>query len=437
MDRMARYKVEESIEDVIKILDSAPIHRDLIRETENVQLTNRAPVAHLAIERGLKALIVEATGVTPEHEHSLNELYRQIQKCDEESAKYLVGAFEDAVKFFGYNIKAKGYGYLRSLDNYLSKVGTDKNFEALRYWAIEEPPKDNNPIPYILPSLHRELLCALSCLFHPNRNRRETVSERVERTVAHAMIDESHLYYYSINDSYSVNELQKKHSISLYRDWLDEHSTLRDALKEAVNQDFNIRDDEFTAQILRDAWKDLQESNDLAVLYYMSTLTDLPKGSQKRDSNAIPEVRWFDKDQTSGRVETPAGTHLGFIKKHPDGGWGIRPSQDGPVGITDFAKTLADAKAYLVNRLTREVTVTVNEDTRQLLIVRDEDFFPLQAWIPKDSALSDIQAGILGRKPRLKTRRANFGRDGIERKRRLCTSTRRQDRKSRRANGLD
>ena len=169
----------------IGILDSAPMHRDLIPETMIVQLTNRVPIAHLAIERGLKALIADVGG-SAEPIHSLNKLYRDLSKSDKDSADFLAEAFGDAVRFFGYNVNAKGFGHFRSLGDYLSKVGTEKAFDALRYWAIGESPKGENPIPYISPPLHRELLRAVWCLFFPDR--RETVSGRVERIVTHAML---------------------------------------------------------------------------------------------------------------------------------------------------------------------------------------------------------------------------------------------------------
>ena len=139
MDTMERYKIQKSIEDVIGILDSAPIQRDMMPETNIVQLTNRAPVAHLAIERGLKALILEAGG-TFEQEHSLNRLYRTLEEHDAKSADYLAEAFRDAVRFFRYNINDKGFGYFRSIMDYLNRVGKDQDFEALRYWAIGNPP---------------------------------------------------------------------------------------------------------------------------------------------------------------------------------------------------------------------------------------------------------------------------------------------------------
>ena len=304
MDTMDRYKIQASIEDVISILDSSPIQRDWIAETNVVQLTNRVTVAHLAIERGLKALLTEA-GSSAERTHNLHKLYRVLGGCNQKAADYLATAFEDAVSFFGYNANTKGFKQFRSLDDYLTKVGTDKAFEALRYWAIGESGRGESPISYISPLIHRELLCALGHLFVPSL--RETVSTRVEREVANAMFNRRDIHY-------SYDDASRKQSVARYRNWLfGEHATRRSALKEAVRRSFTIQDsDEFGSRILSDAYADLQQSNDPAVQYYLSTLTYLPKGSQQRTPDAIPEVEWFDDMKTNGVVVTPAGTHLGF-----------------------------------------------------------------------------------------------------------------------------
>lgn len=369
MDTMERYKIRASIKDVIAILDSAPIHRDLIPETNLVQLTNRIPIAHLAIERGLKALIVEAGG-SSENIHGLNRLYRDLKGCDQGSADYLETAFHDAVSFFGYNVKAKGFGPFRSLDDYLSKVGTEKAFELLRYWAIGETVKGESPIQYISPPVHRELLCALWCLFLSSR--RETVSARVEREIAHAMFDGRHIYY-------STDDTSKEHSVRWYINWLfREHPTRRSALEAAVHQSFVVTDgDEFVYRTLRDAYADLSQSKDPAVLYFVRTLSYLPQGSQMRNHDAVPEIEWFNQEQAGGMVKTPAGTCLGFVEKYADGAWGIEPQEEGLAQISDVTRTLADAKNYLVNRLTRQVTVTVNGEPKQLRMVTERDFFPL------------------------------------------------------------
>ena len=363
MDTMDRYKIKYSIEDAIVILDSAPIRPDLMSETNAVQLTNRAPIAHLAIERGLKALITDCA-VIPDETHSLNSLYRDLRKCDKASADYLAAAFNDAVKFFGYNVKVKGFGHFGSLHKYLSKVGTKTDFDALRYWVIEKSSK-GNPIPYISPPIHRELLCALLCLFFPSRH--ETVSDRVEREVAHAMFSGRHI-------SWDSNDTQKKRSVQWYKNWLrNSHTSSRLALKEAVDKSFAITDDEFVSQTLRDAFDDLRQSKDPAVRYYTRTLMYLPKGSQQRSPDAIPEVQWHGKGQTNGSVLTPAGTPLGFIQQYPDSAWGIEP-----LGGSAYATawSMEDAKHYLVNGLTRQVSVTVSGESKQLRIVTGTRLLP-------------------------------------------------------------
>ena len=384
MDIMDKYKIQESIKDVITILDSAPTHWDMVPETNAVQLTNRAPIAHLAIERGLKALIVKAGGTTG-NIHGLKELYVILTEFDSGSAEYLATAFDDAVTFFGYNVHVKGFKQFRSLGDYLSKVGTKKAFNALRYWAIGESVKGQNPIQYISPPIHRELLCALWCLFLPTR--RDKVSDRVEREVAHAMVKGRQLSY---SDNYPG---EKRDSVRWYMDWLREHPTRCGALREAVAHNFAIKeDDELVGQTLADAYNDLALSKDPAVQYYIKTLTYLPKGSQKGNPDAIPEVKWSNKDQTDGSIVTPADTNLGFVERYADGSWGIIPTEEGLVRVTGVALSLADAKNYLVNRLTRQVTVTIGEQSKQLRILSDRDFFSqaVQSVVWDDSAgLSD------------------------------------------------
>ena len=375
MDRMDRYKIQESIKDVIGILDCTPVQIDLIQEKNIIQVTNRAPIAHLAIERGLKALIFDR-GTTPDETHSLNKLFRELGKWDVASADYLAKAFDDAVTFFGYNVNVKGLRHLQSLDKYLSNVGTKKHFNALRYWVIGKSSK-GNPIPYVFSPIHRELLCALWCLFLPNR--RETVSDRVEREVAHAMSHGRHI-------SYDANDTQKKQSVQWYKNWLfNTHTSCCTALKEAVDEGFSVTDDEFVTQTLRDAFNELGQSRDPAVRYYIRTLTYLPKGSQRRNPDAIPEVEWHQEDQ-SGSVVTPAGTCLGFIEKYADGAWGIEPLEEGLAQVTDIARSMADAKHYLVNRLTRQVTATVNRESKQLRIVSEQDFF-----VPHNPSWTEVE----------------------------------------------
>ena len=459
MNTKERYKIQESIKDAVVILDSAPIHRDLISETMIVQLTNRLPVAHLAIERGLKALITAAggeydkgrkghglnylyrklrdsiergmkaliTGGGGEYDkgrrgHGLNYLYRKLGNSDEDSADFLAEAFQDAVKFFGYNVNYKGFGHFRSLDDYLSQAGTERTFERLRYWAIE-PTKKEEPFKYIAPSIHRELLYALWSLFFSKR--RETVSARVEREVAEAMYNKRGIFFCS-------DDTSKEQSVRRYEDWLKKHTTRSGALEEAAHQIFVIGDD-FANQTVRDAYDDLRQSKDPAVQYYIRTLTYLPKGSQGRNPDARPVSKPNqDLYPTAVTVATPAGRDLGIIERYPDGAWGISPSED--VQETNIAEALADAKAYLVNRLTKQVTVTVNGESKQLRMV-GEDFYPV-ARLDLRTTLH-IRHRILGRKSRLAYWRRSVDRTPMESKPHVSICSRRYGHSGRKAKGLD
>ena len=61
-------------------------------------------------------------------------------------------AFDDAVRFFRYNANATGFRQFRTLEDYLFKVGNKNAFDALRYWAIGEPPQGRKPYPVFIPS---------------------------------------------------------------------------------------------------------------------------------------------------------------------------------------------------------------------------------------------------------------------------------------------
>lgn len=374
METRERYRIQESIRDVIQILDSAPIRWDLVSDANIVQITNRSPIAHLAIERGLKALIVESGGAL-ERTHSLVRLYRAFHECNSDSAEYLQSAFADSIRFFGYNVNRTGFRQFRSLDTYLSRVGTEDAFDKLRYWVIGESTRGQSPISYISLSIHRELLCALDRLLLPDGL--ETVSARVEREVSESMFSRRHI-------AWGSDDSAKEQAIHWYINWLRAHTSPRGALEEAVRSNFAICNDEFIAQTLREAYVELQQSQDPAVRYFVSTLAYLPRDSERRNRDAIPEVQWLGQGQNNGRVVTPAGTCLGYIERYPDGSWGITPMQPGLMRTAAIAWAQADAKHYLVNRLTSQVAVTVNGESQQLRIIDDRGFFYKPAWIPEN-----------------------------------------------------
>jgi len=380
MDELKTFTLRESISDAIGILDSAPIRSDMFPQMYFLQIGNRIPMSHLAVELGLKGLIRETAEQASSHEvlawledgrkgrtHSLASLYSKLREVDDERAKFLAEAFQNAVKFFGYDTKRDGFAHFRSIDSYLSIVATGKVFEALRYWVIEGTPEQEEIIGLISPEIHREILCALRCLFFPTH--RETVSERVEREVSIAMFD-------SVELSYNTRDIKKKLLVEWYMHWLfEENSTGCEALKEAKDRDFIIRDgDDFIEHMLRRAWTKLGQSEDPAVRYFASRLTYLPEGSQTQDPNAIPKIEWTNEG-LSCKIETPSGICLGFARRQPDGAWSILPMQSGATGTIPPAVKLKDAANFLLQRLTRQVTINVSDRIIQTRIVWDKDLF--------------------------------------------------------------
>lgn len=382
MDPMEKYKIQESIRDAIVILDSAPIQRDLVPERNLVQLTNRAPIAHLAIERGLKELINDAGG-DAEHTHGLNTLYRDLANYNIDAFDYLGKVFADSVEFFGYNVNVSGFGQLRSIDTYLSGVGTDRAFQVLRYWVLGESGNGQVTVPSIFLSIHRELLCALGLIF--SSRSWVTVSGRVEAIVTHAMFDGRRL-------AYDSSDTSRKQVIDRYSTWLfREQASRRDALKTAVEQDFDVIDDEEIRVMLRDVYREIRESEDPAVGYFARSLSYLPLDSQQRTPGVSPEMQWFSDDQVAGAVLSPGGTGLGDVERGGDGGWAITPYDEGLVRVAAIAKSLRDAKAYLVNRMSRAVSCVVNGERKQLRIcVTREGLLPTnmsdRVWSDEDSS---------------------------------------------------
>ena len=359
---MDAYKIRDSIQDVLAILDSAPVQPDLVPERNLVQLTNRIPIAHLAIERGMKGLIKRAGG-GQEETHSLGKLYDILRTIDIDSANFLAIAFEDAVNLYGYNPNRSGFEQFRSIEEYFSRVGGKKAFDALRYWAIGDPGTGETAIKFISPPIHREILCAVRSLLI---SRPETTSERVDSEIVYAMWNRRFIYWTNEDD-------ERKTAIESYRNWLmKESNSPREALRSKVltaSLDFSHV---YIEQVFREGWDDIQKVNDPAVRYYVNTLSYLQKDSQPQDPNAIPEVEWFT-ECIFGEVNTPGGNCLGFVEKWPDGAWAIDPLEQGFAGVKAVALKLKDAKNFLVDRLTSRVSVTV-DGHRQVLRIIGNDY---------------------------------------------------------------
>ena len=363
MDQVHRHVIRSSINDTVHILDSAPVKLDLVPQFTAFQMMNRAPIAHLSVERGLKSLIADS-GVHTKDEHNLLPLYRKLAEFNPEDAAFFSKSFDDAVRAYGYKVNSTGLEHLKSIEAYLSKVGSQKAFNAMRYWEIKQS-LDEDVLRRISLPIHRELLLALCQLFMPS-SQRTTVIGRIERRVKDAMFDPPKLAY--------APGSEKENVVKWYLNWLfQEHSTCCDALADAVNAGFWVRDD-FIDQLLFNAYNALLKCDDPAVQHFAYSLNVLPP--QPRDPGQATHVEWLgpSTEPRSGLVSSPAGTLLGEIARRAEGRWEITPYRGGALRVSAIALSQTDARCYLANHLTQEVIVAVNgSEARQLRLVGEGD----------------------------------------------------------------
>ena len=348
-----RYIIQYSLEDVIDVLQGAPIQRDMVAQITVVQVMNRIPVAHLSIERAIKFLITEAGGQFDE-EHSLEGRLNELNEHDQDAADFLNMAFREAVEHYGYNPNAPYMGHLENLQKYMHETGSNATFQRMRYWELEQSLNDDL-IRKIYPSLHLELLHALrELLLDPDRPK-DTVKARVERAARAALID-------------NARGTSAEDSVDRYVEWLKRHGNLREAMASAVKENFNIGDD-YAQETTRTAYAELMESKDPAVRYFAATLDVLPKQSRE----AIPDVEWLGPEKERfGKVSTPGGMVLGFIERGSDSLWYITPSRNGLARVSAKAQTQTDARCYLADLLTRNARIIIGDEERQVRLVGPE-----------------------------------------------------------------
>ena len=102
--------------------------------------------------------------------------------------------FDDTTAFYGLNPNHPDLGHVRSLDAYLGAVGTADAFEKMRYWELN-PDQDEPLFGKIWPTIHREILLAISQLYASNHSESETIAGRVERMVHNALLPTEKLVY--------------------------------------------------------------------------------------------------------------------------------------------------------------------------------------------------------------------------------------------------
>ena len=348
MGKLKRATVRYSVQDVIRILEAAPIRHDMVPEINVVQALNRLNLAHLSIEKTVKFLISEAGG-SANWIHDLSPLHRELHKHDPSAAQSLEDAFQATVQHYRYNPNAKNMTHLKSLETYFQSTGSNENFNNIRYWELDQS-FDGALLRNIHLSVHTELLHGLGEILLRRGNTIHTVTDRVDRVIGEALKPRP-----------SIGQ-----SMGTYIEWLQQHESSRAALVNAVMAGCNIGDD-YANNIAKTAYEQMLRCPDPAVGYFAHTIDVLPR--QPRD--AIPEVEWLGPEQLlKGQVNTPGGEVLGFIDRALDGLWHITPLADrSPGWPTPKTRTQTDARCYLANLLTRPATVISGSRQNTLRLV--------------------------------------------------------------------
>ncbi len=157
----------------------------------------------------------------------------------------------------------------------------------------------------------------------------------------------------------------KEKSVKNYVQWVEQHPSFREALADAKRNNFCIGD-QFMNEVVTDAYRQLAQSKDPAVQYWLSRIDVLPPQPRR----FIPDVDWLGpKKERSGIVQTPAGTTLGLIDRRADGVWDITPMTNGAVRVRARAKSQTDARCYLAQLLTVDVRVITANGEKNLRLV--------------------------------------------------------------------
>ena len=127
----------------------------------------------------------------------------------------------------------------------------------------------------------------------------------------------------------------------------------------------------FIGQRLAAVHRELTESEDPAMQYFLRTLGYLPSGSQPAIRGFVPTVDWFDDTHLRGFVQTPAEENLAYMEKYHDGAWGIEvtPAYRQPMYAT--AWKLSDAKRWIVGQSTFEIKIERGDDIWTTRVLND------------------------------------------------------------------
>ena len=128
-----RKAIVNSLRETVRLCDEVPLRDDFAIEFKVPHFALRASLLHFGMEQGMKALI-KRDGMKYDRGHDLCRAYKALPL---EMRQLLDGCFEDARDFYQIEIVEQRV-HLKSLEQYLLAIGSHKQFEDYRYWALEK-----------------------------------------------------------------------------------------------------------------------------------------------------------------------------------------------------------------------------------------------------------------------------------------------------------
>ena len=356
-----------------------------------IQKANRAFQAHQAIEIGLKARLTKANLCFPKtgkKGHDLRDLYNRTKKINNgQWAADLAKAFTDAVTYYEYDVNA--LPHLATLEAYLVKIGSADAFMTMRYFVLEDKKADEaiELMSDVHLLLHREILEALLRLVA--RDNFRPVSERAEQAIRTAM----RMDVLKVLLVHSP-ETESEQTYLLLDRWLKTHPNYRTALREAVQQEYQLAGiDEAGCELLRQAFERLSTTDhptlnrppsaDPAISFFIRSFGDIRPGSLKVYPGASVRVEWCDEGNTNAEIFTPAGEVLGDISKHAQSRWKTQTMWNNEAR---YSKSFEDARDWIITCHCKQVAVTSGGEKRELYIFAtdtENPFDPVPGFTPE------------------------------------------------------
>ena len=265
-ERLRNSIAQDSVWDIIRMIQLAPVQSDLVPDVVINQVLNRIPLAHLTIEKSLKYRIQHAGGKIIRG-HGLHTQLDLLRESAQNDAEFLDQAFDRAVSYYDIDATTPINRHYSSLHAYLKATGREKHFAEMRYWSLDQQ-YDQELIPRIHLLIHVEILYAAYSVFFSQTVLRYTLPDRVDEAIKDALAPESNFAY--------IPGTSRETDFTVYRQWIQRHDSYEEIIQDAIRCNFETGHF-YTNETMRNAVDRLCASTDFAVQHLLQKFSPAPE----------------------------------------------------------------------------------------------------------------------------------------------------------------